>query len=286
MTTPENVPQTPPPHPVDVPKQNGSMEERAAQYIRKVSAPRPGNVRNMPEYGPLEEATGNAGVMGALLKYPGRVAYEQQQREGMHRTLPYLLLFLAGMALYGLVMGSFSGGAQWFWSPIKVVGGILLSAAICYPSLYIFACLSGVEISAAAVARVFLCSVALISLLLVGLLPVTWVFSTSTESVAFMGFLHLLFWAVSFIFGIRFLLMSFKLIRGASCPHLVLWVLIFTMVTLQMSTTLRPILGSGEKQFTTEKKFFLAHWVETLESSSSSTTTGGSQRHRRSEPLL
>ncbi len=45
---------------------------------------------------------------------------------------------LGCLLLYGLVMGSFSGGVQWWAAPAKLVGGTLLSAVICLPSLYIF----------------------------------------------------------------------------------------------------------------------------------------------------
>ena len=52
-----------------------------------------------------------------------------------------------------------------------------------------------------------------------------------------------------------------------STGHLVVWCGVFLLVTLQMSTTLRPILGSqqGEKFVDFgEKKFFLAYWSEQL----------------------
>jgi hypothetical protein len=38
----------------------------------------------------------------------------------------------------------------------------------------------------------------------------------------------------------------------------------FVIVSLQMMTTLRPIVGTSRTFFPTEKKFFLAHWFESM----------------------
>ena len=39
-----------------------------------------------------------------------------------------------------------------------------------------------------------------------------------------------------------------------------IWSAVFLLVTLQMTTSLRPILGRSETRLTQEKKFFLQHW--------------------------
>ncbi len=39
---------------------------------------------------------------------------------------------------------------------------------------------------------------------------------------------------------------------------------IFLLVCLQMTTALRPIIGTSEHWLPKEKKFFLAHWSENL----------------------
>ncbi|MEZ5305226.1 MAG: hypothetical protein R3F11_31975 [Verrucomicrobiales bacterium] len=39
---------------------------------------------------------------------------------------------------------------------------------------------------------------------------------------------------------------------------------LFALVTIQMTTTLRPILGKSDRFLTTEKKFFLVHWGEQI----------------------
>jgi hypothetical protein len=44
--------------------------------------------------------------------------------------------------------------------------------------------------------------------------------------------------------------------------YLRIWIVIFTVVTLQMSTTLRPLIGTSPDLLPTEKRFFLQHWLE------------------------
>jgi hypothetical protein len=38
------------------------------------------------------------------------------------------------------------------------------------------------------------------------------------------------------------------------------------LVVLQMTTALRPIVGTADTFFPTEKRFFLSHWGESLKS--------------------
>jgi hypothetical protein len=48
--------------------------------------------------------------------------------------------------------------------------------------------------------------------------------------------------------------------------------MVFILVTLQLSTSLRPILGRSEKFLTLdEKKFFIQHWCDSADTSLPST---------------
>ena len=46
--------------------------------------------------------------------------------------------------------------------------------------------------------------------------------------------------------------------------YLKIWAIIFVVVTLQMSTALRPIIGEAETLLPQEKKFFVNHWLDEL----------------------
>lgn len=215
----------------------------------------------MPENGSL------AAVAEALLKYPGRIIHELQNQWRAGLAMWLLLLGVLGMAAYGIVVGNFSGGAQMWIAPAKIALGTLLSIVICLPSLYIFGCLAGIDARLRTVAGVFFAAVALGALLLIGFAPVAWIFSQSTDSIAFIGALHIGFWAIGITFGLRLIQAMSRLLSGSGRSHFKLWGFIFAMVCLQMMTTLRPIVGTSRRFLPVEKKFFLAHWFETLNGS-------------------
>lgn len=203
-------------------------------------------------------------VIEALLKHPGRIIYELQNNGRALLMIWLLLLALLGMATYGVVVGSFCGGAQMWIAPAKIAVGTLLSILICLPSLYIFACLSGIDARLRTVSGILFGAIGLGALLLIGFAPVAWIFSQSTDSVAFMATLHIGLWAIGIIFGLRLIQAMGCLLNGSGRNHLKLWGVIFVVVCLQMMTTLRPIVGKSDHFLPGEKKFFLAHWLQTL----------------------
>ncbi len=212
----------------------------------------------------MTEKGGPLLFLETLLKHPGRILYELEN--GRERALPFWLLIFAlgAMALYGLVVGSLAGGAQLWIAPAKLGLGTLLSALICLPSLYIFSCLGGSDVRFASVAGALAATACLSALLLIGFAPVAWIFSQSTDSVAFMGALHLGFWMIAVFFGLR-LLRGMSRHRGERAQGgLRTWSAIFILVCLQMTTTLRPLLGTSDHFLPKEKKFFVSHWVESL----------------------
>ncbi|MBM3877120.1 MAG: hypothetical protein FJ386_10415 [Verrucomicrobia bacterium] len=201
----------------------------------------------------------------AILRQPRRVMF-QVTREGSRPLIAGLLLIaVLSVAVYGLVAGTFSGGAQLWAAPIKLAAGLVLTALICLPSLYIFACLSGSQARLMEVIGLVAGMLALMTMLLIGFAPVAWVFSQSTESVGAMGALHLIFLLVALCFGVRFLCSSFERHSPESeSGPIGVWVVIFLLVALQMTTALRPIVGTAETFLPAEKKFFASHWYSTV----------------------
>jgi hypothetical protein len=104
------------------------------------------------------------------------------------------------------------------------------------------------------------------TLLLVGFAPVAWLFSQSTQSAAWMGALHLVFWLISTLFGLRFLYTGFRHSQARSPAGLYTWTFIFVLVALQMTAALRPIVGQASSFLPKEKMFFMAYWAECLKS--------------------
>ncbi len=203
-------------------------------------------------------------VIEAILRYPRRIMWNLRQARAGTLTLLMLAIALGCGLVYGVVVGSFSMKEQLWAAPVKIALGILLSGVICLPSLYIFACLSGSQARLLEICGLVAGLLLLMTILLIGFAPVAWLFSQSTKSVPWMGSLHLIFWAVATIFGLRFLDKGFSHSQARSRAGLNTWIVIFVLVILQMTTALRPIVGEYTGFLPAEKQFFLTHWSECL----------------------
>ena len=229
-----------------------------------------------PHYGPVPlgedpservPVTNPIGAIEAILRQPRRLIYALRQPGAGGLIAGMLVVTLVCSLIYGVVVGSFSGGTQWWAAPVKVALGFLISALICLPSLYIFACLSGSQARLVEMFGLLAGLLMLTTILLIGFAPVAWLFSQSTQHVAWMGTLHLLFWLVATIFGVRFLNAGFEHSNARSNAGLNTWIIIFILVMLQMSAALRPLIGTADTFLPerTDKKFFLTHWAESID---------------------
>jgi hypothetical protein len=200
----------------------------------------------------------------AILRQPRRVMYQLRQSGSGGFVAGMLFVSVLCSVVYGVVVGTFSGGVQLWAAPVKIAGGLLISALICLPSLYVFACLSGSQARLVEIFGLVTGLLTLMTILLIGFAPVAWLFSQSTESVAWMGALHLIFWGIATVFGLRFLDAGFSHTQARSNAGFNTWVVIFVLVVLQMTTALRPIVGTADTLLPEEKKFFVSHWVDCL----------------------
>ena len=223
---------------------------------------------NQPGGDPEEQLPlrGILAVAEAILRQPRRVIHQLRQQHQGALIAALLVIALGCSLIYGAVVGTFSGGTQLWAAPVKIAIGVLVSALICLPSLYIFSCLSGSRARLLEVFGLVSGLLALMTVLLIGFAPVAWVFSQSTKSVYAMGCLHLAFWAVATFFGLRFLFAGFSGISGRPDSGLKVWVVVFLLVALQMTTALRPIIGTADTFLpaANEKKFFISHWMDCL----------------------
>ena len=219
--------------------------------------------------------TGILAAVEVLLRQPRRVMWQLRQPGASGLVLAMLAIGVLCSLVYGLVAGTFSGGAQLWAAPVKIAGGLLCAAYICLPSLFIFACLGGAQARLVEITGLVAGLVAMMSVLLVGFAPVAWVFSQSTESLPAMGALHLVFGLVAGFFGLRFLRAGFAHCSAESLTGLNFWIVIFLLVALQMTTALRPIIGQADTFFPTEKKFFIGQWADCLK-----TTDAGKALYR------
>jgi len=210
---------------------------------------------------PLPETLNLRALFEALLRSP-RALVRRLADPGHGALIPFLLLAIVSLIVFGAVLGSFAMGTQMWAAPLKITAGLLIAGVICYPSLYIFSCLAGSQAGASQLAASFAGMLALAGLLLLGFAPAVWIFTQATNSLGFMGLLALGAWLIALTFGFRFLKDAVGATGAVSKGPFSVWSIIFLLVTLQMTTSLRPIIGRESWLLTDEKKFFIQHWIE------------------------
>lgn len=216
-----------------------------------------------PPEEPLPDKLDLKTLFEALLRRPqALVARLAEPDHGA--TGKFALMALLSILLFGFVLGCFAKHEQLWAAPAKISAGLLFSGLICFPSLYIFSTLAGARVSISQLAACLAGALALAGLLLLGFAPAVWIFAESTDSLGFMGSLAIGSWIVAVAFALRFLKSVIHASGGTQKAPLFIWSFIFLLVTLQMTTSLRPILGRSDVLLTQEKKFFLQHWGDTM----------------------
>ncbi len=203
---------------------------------------------------------GFAGIVAALVQTPADLLAEAN-RPGRRPVLRLAALSMGAMIIVGLVVASFSGGSQMFVVPLKLCLGLTLCALLCFPSLYVFSSVAGAGQSVRETSLALAMGVSLIGVLLVALAPVTWLFSQSTDAPGVMGALHVIALIVSASVGVRLMSKVMRALNGRAIAGVRAWGLMFVVVMLQMTTTLRPLVGEFDGLWHTERMFFLEHWA-------------------------
>lgn len=241
------------------------LPQRSESSDALETSPTPQTVETPATYEAMEAAPTLGTVVDALLKSPTRLLYEWQEGRRGPVICHLFLITAVSFLVFGLLLGMFSGESQLWIVPLKVIGGATVAALITLPSLYVFSSLGGFDMTLQRASGLLLSGLALIGVILLGLAPVLWIFTQSTDSIGFMGFLVLVFWMAALGFGMGMIMKNAKVFGNHKTGYLFLWTIIFITVTLQMSTSLRPLLGPAEETILpTEKRFFLEHWITTL----------------------
>jgi len=216
---------------------------------------------------PCETETGADNIVTALLKSPGKVA---DTIAGEDRNLPaasatLFAVAVACHAVFGLAIGLFAGWPVAIMDAVKAPLVAVCSLLLCFPSLYVFACVAGSPLTLLQTLALGCSCLAMVGLILVGLAPVGWLFAVSTQSVPFIVILALILWLVAVSFAARYVgkLQSHPLFQRQG--GIKLWFLILILVTLQMTTCMRPMLTKPDKGWWTgQKQFFLSHFGSML----------------------
>lgn len=228
------------------------------------SAAQPAPAQPPPLDPVLPEKPDLKSLFEALLRRP-HALLQRLGTPGVTRL--FSVMALVSFLLFGVVLGCFAKHEQLWAAPLKITAGVAIAAVICFPSLYIFATLAGARIQLAQLASALAGALALAGLLLLGFAPAVWIFAESTDSFGFMGFLAIAAWLIAILFALRFLKTVLFYSGGTQLGPIVVWSIVFLLVSLQMTTSLRPILGTSPDFLTQEKKFFLQHWGENIDKS-------------------
>ena len=201
-------------------------------------------------------------LVESLLKSPAEV-FERLLTERPRIVGLLVAISFVGHTAYGLILGAFSGYEQLWAAPIKFTFGSFAAAALCLPSLYVLTCMSGIGLRVNQVVSILAGIYAMTSLLLLAFAPVAFVFTYSVNAVGWMGFFHLGIWGISIGIGLNFLFAGMLRTRSLRSNLLHAWAVILIVTLLQMSATLRPLIGRADTYFAPERRFFVEHWWQT-----------------------
>jgi hypothetical protein len=219
---------------------------------------------------PPPVSASQGGLPGALRSVDeilrGRHTSEEALASGSV-TIPARTLVRLGLALgavYGASLGTYGlfHGGELAWlqllsATVKLPLVFLLTLAVTFPSLYVFAALLRSPLGRAATARLLLVVIVIDLAVLASLGPVFAFFAASTQSYHFLLLLNVAFAVAGGIISLVVLRRAAQvLFRGAEEPQrrsgrrlLLTWCLVYGAVGAQMGWLLRPFLGAPEQPF-------------------------------------
>ncbi|MBO9998674.1 MAG: actin-binding WH2 domain-containing protein [Cyanobacteria bacterium SID2] len=160
-------------------------------------------------------------------------------------------------AIYGAIVGSYSSWMQSISSAVKVPILYLMTAIVCFPTLYFFNVLFGSRKSLMQHLAVLTAAVASISILLFSFAPVTLFFLITAPDYSFFILLNVAIFGLTGIVGVYFLYQGMQMmshqddINGHKNRKSLLqaWLLLFAFVGSQLGWTLRPFFGAPGETF-------------------------------------
>ena len=204
--------------------------------------------------------------LGELLRAPGEtMGFSEGKACGWRLAAFLALVTTVGCALFGFAVGSFVDLTVAALDAAKMVGIAAFSFALCFPTLYVFATISGSKLSASRLAVLGLVCTATFGSLLAALSPILWLFSVSTEKAAFIVVLSCLLAALALGFVTRPIAAAAEKGIVANRAGLHMWLVVFAVVALQTVTLVRPMLAPiGTPRTPSGKCFFLMHFGEAV----------------------
>jgi hypothetical protein len=159
-------------------------------------------------------------------------------------------------ALYGAIMGSYSGGLQVLASAAKLPALYLLTLLICLPSLFFFEVISGSKFTFAQYLALLLIAMAAMGMILFSFAPISLFFRLSVADYTFFKLLNVVILGIAGVLGIQVFYRSAIALREKDInapkhrPNILRgWLLLYAFVGSQLGWTLRPFFGSPGLEF-------------------------------------
>jgi hypothetical protein len=201
--------------------------------------------------------------VSALLKSPDKITEKIAESDKDLFKLAFQLLASSIFchAIFGIAVGLFSGTdvalMDFFKAPLIATCSLML----CFPSLYIFTCIAGCPLSISQTFALGCSCLAMLGFLLIGLAPIVWLFAVSTENLPFIVLLILFIWSLAVYFTNSYVRSLKNNPLFSRLGGIKIWFLIFVIVSLQMTTYLRPMLSKPENGWWANgKMFFIEHF--------------------------
>jgi hypothetical protein len=176
---------------------------------------------------------------------------------GLGAKLRYGTVTVIGLAgFFGAVAGAYSGPAQALSAGIKLPFLFFATFVICFPAFYVVQVLVGSRLRLQQVVVLVVGALALTSILLAALVPITGFFLISGANYYFQHLLNIAIAGVAGLFGMYALHDGLSVVcekRGVY-PRKALtimraWALLFAFVGIQLAWNLRPFLGDQNRPF-------------------------------------
>lgn len=195
-----------------------------------------------------------------------RIGFMAQIAENQNVMGKISALMVTGSALfavYGAIVGSFSGWPQALSSAVKLPILYLLTLLICFPTLYFFNVLFGSRKSLVQHFGILISAVAAIGVLLFSFAPITLFFLITTQNYNFFLLLNVAIMALTGIVGVKFLYDGMQMMSEqddlegyANRKRLVqAWLGLYGFVGSQLGWTLRPFFGAPGEPFQLFREF-------------------------------
>jgi hypothetical protein len=210
-----------------------------------------------PSSTPVGRITSYSDFLAALLSNRERFFEEVVDGAGLGAKLRYgVLTVIALGGFFGAVAGAYSGAFQAVSAALKLPFLFFATFVVCFPAFFVVQVLVGSRLQLRQVVVLVVGALALTSIVLAALVPITAVFLITGANYYFQHLLNIGIATVAGAFGMYWLHDGLTLVcekRGVyprkAITIMRVWAILFAFVGVQLAWNLRPFLGDRNQSF-------------------------------------